>query len=314
MTFSNTGILLTNIGSPEHPTPESVRQFLAKFLSDPRVVSLPRIFWLPILHGIILRTRPARSAELYRKIWTKDGSPLLLNSKKIVAKLQEHLQIPVALGMHYSNPSISDGLEQLRKQQVKKIIVLPLYPQYSATTTASTIDQVNAVLKKWDNAPEIITIHDYAEDENYITTVAQSIQKHSFKHLLFSFHGIPQRNVDKGDPYADQCNATVRLLTEKLQLPEDRYSFSFQSRLGYAKWLMPYTDQVLQELPKRGVTDLHVVCPGFAVDCLETLEEISIRGKEQFLEAGGRSLQYIPALNDSDEHVEMLGKIIFKML
>lgn len=313
MAFSHTGILLTNIGSPDQPTPESVRQFLAKFLSDRRVVSLPRILWLPILYGIILRTRPARSAELYRKIWTENGSPLLVYSKKIAEKLQARLQIPVALGMHYSNPSIPHALEQLRKQRVKKIIVLPLYPQYSATTTASTFDQVNAVLKKWDNAPEIATISNYADDEDYISAITHSIQKHSFKHLLFSFHGIPQRNIDKGDPYADQCGSTVRLLTEKLQLPKDKYSFSFQSRLGYAKWLMPYTDQVLQELPKQGVTDLHVVCPGFAVDCLETLEEIAIRGKEQFLEAGGSSLQYIPALNDSDEHLEMLERMIRKM-
>lgn len=304
------GVLLTNIGSPDQPTPSAVKRYLRQFLSDRRVVEIPRIFWWPILYGIILPIRSKKSAALYQSIWTNQGSPLTLFSIKLAEKLQIRLQLPVALGMHYGNPSIESALKKLRDQQVEKIIVLPLYPQYSATTTASTFDHLADALKTVRNIPAIQTLHDYACDENYIDAICQLIKQHTIKHLLFSFHGIPKQFIDKGDPYQQQCYATVELIAKKLQLTTDQYSIAFQSRLGRAKWLTPYTENMLIELPKRGITDIHVICPGFAVDCLETLEEISIRGKKEFLQAGGKSFQYISALNDSEEHVTVLQKLI----
>lgn len=304
------GILLTNIGSPEQPTPASVREYLKKFLSDPRIVEIPKLLWWPILYGIILSVRPKKSAQLYQKIWTDKGSPLVCISEQLVEKLQQELKIPVAIGMHYGNPTIKSGLERLHEQQVKKIVILPMFPQYSATTTAVTFDQVANVLKKWRKLPELELIHDYADNENYIESLYRSIRAHEVKHLLFSFHGIPQRCIDLGDSYLDQCQKTVNLVVKKLNLPKDQYSISFQSRVGRAKWLSPYTENVLRELPKKGIKDVHVICPGFAVDCLETLEEIAIRGQEQFLDAGGQTFCYIPALNDSDEQLKLLKDII----
>lgn len=310
MTRNNKGILLTNVGSPDHPTPAAVRQYLNKFLSDPRVVEIPRIIWLPILYGFILRKRPHYSAQLYQKIWTENGSPLLFNSKQIATKLSAELNLPVEIGMHYGNPTIKSALENLRSQGAKKILILPMYPQYSATTTAVTFDQVADVLNKWRDIPEIRTVHSYAINEGYILELCNFIQKQPIKHLLFSFHGIPKRHVDNGDPYYEQCMSTVRLVTEKLNLTNENFSISFQSRIGRTKWLMPYTDQVLQELPQRGIKDLHVICPGFSVDCLETLEEIAIRGRKQFLNAGGESFNYISAMNDSTHHLSVLKNII----
>lgn len=304
------GVLLTNIGSPDQPTPKAVRSYLKKFLSDPRVVEIPKLLWWPILYGLILPLRGKKSAQLYQKIWTDHGSPLVYLTEQIATKLQEQLLIPVAVGMHYGNPSIQAGLAKLRAQHVDKIIILPMFPQYSATSTAVTFDQVTAELKHWRKLPDIQFIHDYAEDEGYINALLHAIQKHPVKHLLFSFHGIPKRCIDLGDPYFDQCQKTVTLLTQKLNLKEDQYSVAFQSRVGRAQWLTPYTDQVLRELPQKGVTDLHVICPGFAVDCLETLEEITIRGQEQFLNAGGKSFHYIPALNDEDEHLAVLKNLL----
>jgi ferrochelatase len=308
------GILLTNIGTPEAPTPSAVRRYLKKFLSDPRVVELPRILWWPILYGIILPFRSKRSANLYKKIWTNEGSPLLLNSKKISEKLQTSLQLPVELGMQYSNPSISHALKTLQTKNVNKIIILPLYPQYSATTTAATFDHVAALFKNWRNLPEICMLNDYSSHPYYIQAICHSIQKtwaiQGKKHLLFSFHGIPRRLVDAGDPYLERCQETVRLVTDALQLQSKDWSLAFQSRLGKAKWLTPYTNQLLQSFPKQGIKDLQVICPGFAADCLETLEEIEIRGKEQFLKAGGKSFYYIPALNDTDQHISTLADIL----
>ncbi len=310
MTNPDIGILLSNIGSPEQPTPLSVKSYLRKFLSDPRVVEIPRFLWWPILHGIILQTRPKRSAKLYEMIWTEQGSPLSFLSEQIANKLSNSLKLPVEIGMHYGNPSIKVALEKLRSQHVKKIVVLPMFPQYSGTTTAATMDQISAVLKTWRVIPEIRTIRDYADDMNYINAMCHSISKHTIKHLLFSFHGIPQRCVDRGDPYQQQCLHTAQLIASKLKLPYEQWSVAFQSRLGRAQWLTPYTDKRLKELPLQGITDIHVVCPGFPVDCLETLEEIAIRAKEQFFKAGGKSFQYIPALNDTDEHLSFLQKLI----
>lgn len=314
MAIKKIGVLLTNIGSPDQPTSSAVRRYLKKFLSDPRVVEIPKLLWWPILYGLILPLRAKKSAKLYQQIWTNQGSPLVHLSTQIATQLQEQLQFPVAIGMHYGNPSIKAGLLKLRAQQVDKILILPMYPQYSATSTAVTFDQVAAELKHWRKLPEIQLIHDYAEDAGYIDALYHSIQKHPVKHLLFSFHGIPKRCIDLGDPYYEQCQKTVKLLTQKLNLTADQYSVAFQSRVGRAKWLTPYTDQVLRELPKKGITDLHVICPGFAVDCLETLEEIAIRGQEQFLNAGGKAFHYIPALNTENAHLETLKNIIKKAL
>ena len=308
------GVLLTNIGTPEKPTADAVRGYLRKFLSDKRVVELPRLIWWPILYGIILPFRSRQSAKLYQKIWTDEGSPLLLNSQKITNKLQAKLNCPVELGMQYSNPSIQSALDTLYKKKIKKIIVLPLYPQYSATTTAATLDEVTNTFKTWRNIPELCTINDYSTNPEYIQALCNSIQKtwqlKGKKHLLFSFHGIPKRYIIAGDPYLENCKQTVALVTEHLKLSNAEWSLAFQSRLGRAEWLKPYTNEILELLPKKGITDLQVISPGFAADCLETLEEIAIRGQESFLNAGGKSFYYIPALNDSDEHVAVLENII----
>lgn len=315
MPTPNTGILITNIGTPDAPTPTAVRRYLKKFLSDPHVVKLPRFIWWPILYGFILPFRSHSSAKLYQKIWTEQGSPLLIFSQQIADALQKKLQLPVELGLHYSDPSIKTALEKLRAQQVKKIIVLPLYPQYSVTTTASTFNSVKEIISKWHHLPELHMINHYAYDENYINTLCDSIEKTwkekgKAQYLLFSFHGIPQRYVDKGDPYVQQCHATAQAVAKKLQLENKQWSVAFQSRLGRAKWATPYTDQVLMTLPKQGITNLQVICPGFAADCLESLEEIAIRGKEQFLNADGKSFHYISALNHHPLHIETLAKIL----
>lgn len=313
MTPPNVGVLLTNIGTPTQPTPSAVRCYLKEFLSDRRVIELPSLLWWPILHGFILRTRPQRSAKLYQKIWTEQGSPLLLNTKKIAEKLRHELKIPVAIGMHYGNPSIPYALEELRAHSVMKILVLPLYPQYSATTTASTFDRVAQTFQQWRRLPALHMINHYADYPAYIQALAHSIQftwetHGQAQHLLFSFHGIPKRYADAGDPYPQLCQLTANLVTRKLNLANDRWSIAYQSRLGRTQWLTPYTNKVLTEFPVRGMTHLQVICPGFAVDCLETLEEIAIRGKEQFLAAGGKSFYYIPALNDDSMHLIMLVK------
>lgn len=304
------GILITNIGSPDSPTPKSVRHYLKKFLSDPRVVKISKWLWYPILYAFILPFRSIKSAKLYQQIWTEHGSPLSYISHKLQITLQNQLKLPVALGMHYGNPSIEEALTSFKKQ-VDKIIIFPLYPQYSETTTAASFDMVAKTLKKWNVIPEVVMLHDYAIHPAYIQAISDSIKKSWEKKLkpdflLFSFHSIPKQLADQGDPYPERCKQTAKLIAQQLELSEKEWSVAFQSRLGRAEWLQPYTDKVLTELPKQGIKNLHVVCPGFAVDCLETLEEINIRGKEQFLNAGGKEFFYIPALNDSDEHVKML--------
>lgn len=308
------GLLLTQIGTPDQPTIPCVRRYLREFLSDPRVVTLPRMIWLPILHGIILRRRPKKSAALYQKIWTSEGSPLFFFTHALKKKLEEKCQVPVEVGMHYGNPSIKSALEKLRDREVTKIIVLPLYPQYSSTTTTSSFDKVTDHLKTGCIIPDIHFLNSYFDNKNYIAAISESIQKTwetegQAEHLLFSFHGIPQSLSNRGDPYEKECHQTAALVAEKLQLPTSYWSVAFQSRLGMAKWLTPYTSDRLKKFPKRGVTNLQVICPGFSVDCLETVEEIAIRGKKQFLQAGGKKFFYIPALNDSDSHIAMLAEI-----
>lgn len=311
-----TGILLINIGSPDQPTTRSVARFLRKFLSDKRVVKIPRIIWLPILYGIILPFRSKQSAKLYQKIWTQEGSPLTVISKQLAGKLQNEIQTPVEIGMLYSNPSIKQALSNLKKSGITKLIILPLFPQYSESTSGAALDAVTHELRNWKKIPELHFIHDYANHPTYIESIATSIQNHWEKqgkpeHLLFSFHGLPQKICDDGDPYFERCKLTANLIADKLSLSNNFWSIAFQSRLGKAKWLSPYTDSVLKKLPKENIKTLDVICPGFAVDCLETLEEILIRGKKQFEDNGGKSLRYIPALNANTHALFCIKNILF---
>ncbi len=324
-TASKTAVILVNLGTPDAPETSAVRRYLAEFLSDPRVIEIPRLLWRIILHGVILRIRPARSARAYQSVWTTQGSPLLVISKKlrdaVAAQIKSDPTNPilVALAMRYGNPSIASVLRELRAQAVQKIIVLPLYPQYSATTTASTFDAIVDELKTWRWVPDLQFVQAYYHESLYLDALAASVQAHWNAHgradrLLMSFHGIPQRYFDNGDPYFCHCHATARRLAERLQLSHDQYSVAFQSRVGREQWLKPYTDEVLNALPAQQVKSLQVICPGFAVDCLETLEEIAVENRERFLHAGGERFEYISALNESTEHATALASIISRRL
>lgn len=317
-TGSDIGVLLINLGTPAAPTTSAVRRFLAQFLRDARVIDYPRWLWLPLLHGVILRLRPRRSARAYAKIWTAQGSPLLLNSRALADKLGADLAatgMRVALAMRYGEPSIDSALDRLLQSGVRRLLLLPLYPQYSATSTASALDAVFAALGRQRHMPEVHSIGDYHADPAYIAALAQSVEKYWFTYgrgerLLVSFHGIPQRYADAGDPYREQCLTTARLLREHLGATEDSFTVTFQSRVGREQWLSPYTAETLVELARSGVRHVQVLCPGFAADCLETLEEIAIRGREDFLAAGGSRLDCLPALNDSAAHVRMLRGLV----
>ncbi len=315
------GILLTNLGTPDAPTAKAVRRYLKEFLWDPRVVELPRPLWWAILHGIILPLRPARSARKYQAIWTETGSPLLSIARQqtqVLAKRLEDMNpgvVKVALGMRYGNPSIAAALEELRDAGIQRLLVFPLFPHYSAATTASTFDAVAAVLKTWRWLPELRMITHYHDDPSYISAVAASIkafwgEQKSPQRLLFSFHGLPKRNLLAGDPYHCECHKTARLVAEKLQLDPANWATSFQSRFGRAEWLKPYTSELLLDWAQAGVKSVDVVCPGFSADCLETLEEIDCENREVFLNAGGEQFRYIPALNASDRHIEVLLDLI----
>ena len=318
-----TAVLLINLGTPSAPTAAAVRKYLAQFLSDRRVIDTPRWLWWPVLHGVILRFRPRRSARAYAKIWTEAGSPLLINSRALANRLAADLinvdlvgaKIRVALGMTYGEPAIGKAIRELLTDGVRRILLLPLYPQYSATSTAAAFDAVFAALRGERRVPEIRSVADYHADPGYIEALAASVEKYWFTHgrgerLLLSFHGIPERYVDAGDPYRDQCMTTANLLRERLGVSESELVVTFQSRVGRERWLAPYTDVTLTQLAQSGVCHVQVLCPGFAVDCLETLEEIAIRGREQFLVAGGERLDYIPALNATDAHVRLLANLI----
>lgn len=316
-----TGVLVANLGTPDAPTPAAVRRFLAELLWDPRVVNLPRLPWWLLLHGVVLPFRPRRSARAYREIWTDAGSPLLTGTLALAAALRARLAAllapapAVATGMSYGQPSIASALEELRARGVSRLIVLPLYPQSSETTTAAVTDRVQASIARWPEAPQWRLIEDYHADPGYIGTVADSIASRSggtasFDHLLFSFHGIPRRYAARGDTYGERCQATARLVALRLALPRDGWSVAFQSRVGGARWLEPYAFDALQSLAASGRRRVAVVCPGFAVDCLETLEEIAIRGRAVYLAAGGSDLQYVPALNDGAAHVDFLARLV----
>jgi len=316
-----TGVLLVNLGTPEGPDSGSVRRYLKEFLWDPRVVEMARPLWWLVLNGVILNTRPGRSAKAYQKIWTDEGSPLLTISRRqreaLAAELGDRRgeAMPVALGMRYGKPSIRSALEQLRDTGVRQILVLPLYPQYSATTTASIFDAVSSELRGWRWIPELRFVNHYHDDPAYIAALADSVRRHrgatgSTERLLMSFHGIPEEYFHKGDPYFCECHKTGRLLADALQLGKDEWQLSFQSRLGPKQWLQPYTDHTLEAMAKQGIKSVHVICPGFSADCLETLEEVAMENREVFLAAGGERYEYIPCLNDETAHIAMLAGLV----
>lgn len=315
------GVLMVNLGTPEAPTRAAVRRYLKEFLWDPRVVEGSRPIWWLILNGVVLNLRPGRSAHAYSKVWTADGSPLLVSSREQQGALQvaldERLQGPVsvALGMRYGQPSIASALRDLREHGARRVLVLPLYPQYSAATTASVFDAVTDELRRWRWLPEVRFVNHYHDEPDYIAALAQSVRRFQAQHgepdrLLMSFHGVPRRYLIAGDPYHCECQKTGRLLAEALGLVPEEWTLSFQSRVGREEWLRPYTDQLLKQWAKEGVRKVHVICPGFAADCLETLEEIAMRNRDTFLEAGGGEYEYIPCLNDDEPHVEMLAGLV----
>lgn len=316
-----TGILVTSLGTPEAPTAAAVRRFLAEFLSDPRVVEMSRPLWWLILHGIVLRIRPWRVARLYQSIWHEEGSPLLSFARRVGRGLQEELDtrgggpIKVSLGMRYGPPSIEQALEELRQAGAQRLLIFPLYPQYSGSTTGSTFDALASVLSTWRWIPELRMITHYHDNPGYLQALEVTVRR-SWEEagrgdrLLFSFHGLPKRYLLAGDPYYCQCHKTARLLAERLDLKEGEWQVAFQSRFGREEWLKPYADHLLYEWAKAGVKRVDVLCPGFAVDCLETLEEMAQRNRELFLQAGGEAYYYIPALNDDLSHIRALADLI----
>lgn len=315
-----TAILYCNLGTPDAPTPAAVRRYLRQFLSDHRVVEIPRLLWMLILHGIVLRVRPAQSAAKYASIWTPEGSPLAVWTRRQAELLQAStaahgLALTVRHAMRYGSPSIASELDALKTAGCDRILVVPMYPQYSGTTTASVMDDVHHWQLRQRTLPEIRWIRQHHDDAGYIDALARRVQDHWARegrgdHLLLSFHGVPERTLTLGDPYHCQCHKTARLLGERLGLARDALSLSFQSRFGKAKWLEPYTEPTLQALAKKGVKHLQIFCPGFAADCLETLEEIAIEGRQVFLAAGGQRYDHIPCLNDHPAWIDALQALV----
>lgn len=315
------GVLVTNLGTPEAPTASALRTYLREFLSDPRVVEIPRAVWMIILHGIILRVRPKKSAALYKSIWTEQGSPLMVISENQKTKIADRLQeqygdnVTVALAMRYGNPSIENALNSFQESGVDDIVVLPLYPQYAGPTVASTFDAVVNTLKKWRWIPSLRFISGYHKNEKYITALAHSVTKHIEQHgkpdkLVLSYHGMPKYFLEQGDPYYCFCATTTKLLVEKLGFNENDYVMTFQSRFGKAEWLKPYTDATLEDLPKSNNKHVAIISPAFSADCLETLEELEHENREIFMEAGGEVYHYIPALNDDELHIDAIVDVI----
>jgi len=316
------GVLLVNTGTPDAPRSAAVGGFLRRFLSDSRVVELPRALWLPLLYGLVVPLRAPRSARKYRQIWQPEGSPLLLNTSKLRAALERELtalrgDIRVEQAFLYSAPYVRDSLEALRNAGIRRLIVLPLFPQSSGSTTGAVYDQVAAALRSWRTLPELRYIAGYHADGGYIGALAASLGEHwrlhgRSGHLLLSFHGIPQSYVAAGDRYADECRQTAAQLAAALDLAPRDWSLSFQSRFGANRWLTPATDRSLRELPRRGIRAVTVLCPGFAADCLETLEEIALGGRDIFLHAGGERFDYVPALNGRADHAAALAHVILR--
>ena len=323
--IARVGILLVNLGTPDEPTPSAVRRYLAEFLSDPRVVEIPRIAWWPILHGVILRTRPAKSAQKYRLIWTEEGSPLRVHLEHQVQYLKGYLgqrvKSPVSVvgAMRYGKPAIAQGIAELQAQGCDRLLVLPLYPQYAASTTGSTLDAVGAVLARMRNVPGLRVVRHFHDHPAYVKAVAKAINDYWMKHgrpdrLVMSFHGLPRFSLDKGDPYHCECRKSARLIATELGWNDERTVVTFQSRFGRTEWLKPYTAETLAALGAQGVGRVDVACPGFAADCLETLEEIAIEGRQTFLSAGGKAFNYIPTTNDQGPWMTALTIIALENL
>jgi ferrochelatase len=318
MSQAKTGILLANLGTPEAPTPDAVKRYLRQFLSDRRVVDTPRLLWWPLLRGVILPIRSPRVAKLYQSVWMEEGSPLMVFSRRQQQALAARLpDVPVALGMSYGSPSLESAVDELLAQDVDHIVVLPLYPQYSCSTVAAVWDELGRILAKKRQIPGISFIRDYADEQAYITALANSVRASFALHgepdvLLLSYHGIPQRYADEGDDYPQRCRDTTRELVSALELPPEKVMMTFQSRFGREPWLTPYTDETMKMLGEKGVKHIQVMSPGFSADCLETLEEIAVQNREFFLEAGGQKYEYIPALNDSPDHIEMMVNLTEK--
>ena len=315
------GILMVNLGTPEAPTAKALRKYLAEFLSDPRVVEIPRVLWMLILHGIILRVRPSKSAQAYAEVWTEQGSPLMLHALDQADEIRERMRaeygqgVQVELAMRYGQPSVSNVVDAMLREGCRKLVVLPMYPQYSGSTTGSVFDALAADFTQRRWLPHLRYIGSYHTHPSYIEALAKSVEQHWEEHgradkLVLSYHGVPQHFLLQGDPYHCQCHVTTRLLITRLGLTEDEYMTCFQSRFGKAEWLKPYLDQTMKSLPEQGVKSVQVICPGFSADCLETLEEIAGENKEYFMESGGERFEYIPALNDRPEHIDALMTIL----
>jgi len=319
------GVLLTNLGTPEAPTRKALRPYLKQFLSDPRVVEVPRLLWWLILNGIILNVRPSRSAKAYASVWTEAGSPLLVHTRDQAAQVRVALEeqfgdeVVVDFAMRYGSPAIDDVLQRMLEAGVRQLLVLPLYPQYSGPTTGSTFDAIAADFTRRRWLPDTRFVSHYCDNPGYIAALAASILAYRKEYgdterLLFSYHGEPRRYLDEGDPYHCQCLKTTRLVAEILGLEEGRYLTTFQSRFGREEWLQPYTDETLKALPGEGVKSVQVICPGFSADCLETLEEIGVENRDHFLGAGGEQYGYIPCLNSDPAHIEALTRLIAENL
>ncbi len=323
---SHLGVLLINLGTPDAPTTAAVRRYLAQFLSDPRVVEIPRVLWIPLLHAVILNVRPSRSAQRYATVWTKEGSPLLVHSLRqktlllgYLGQRLKELGLPsdhaqIELGMRYGTPSIADAMAKLKEGGCDRILVLPLYPQYAASTTASALDEVFAAASNMRRVPALRIVDAYHDHPGYINALAQSVNDYWMKNgrpnkLVMSFHGLPRRSLDLGDPYHCQCVKTGRLLATELGLTKEQFAITFQSRFGRAEWLTPYTQPTLIALAKEGMRRVDVVCPGFVGDCLETLEEIAQEGQVAFLKAGGKEYHYIPCLNERPAWITALADL-----
>jgi ferrochelatase len=315
------GVLVVNLGTPDSPSYFAVQRYLREFLGDRRVINTSRLIWLPLLYGLILPLRPIRTVRNYRKIWMPEGSPLAVYSKRLTDKIGMVLEarlgadVRVELGMTYGNPNIASALQSLAEQNVRKLLILPLYPQYCSSTTGSVFDRTSLELQRWRWLPETRFVNDYGDDPGYIEALARSIEQHwaasgERTHLIFSYHGIPADYVEQGDPYQKQAEATTRLLAARLALAQDDWSHCYQSRFGSVVWLQPYTEDTLKALAKRGIRKLTIVSPSFAVDCLETLEEVAIEYRDKFLALGGEQLTLVPALNDGTRHAEVLASII----
>ena len=313
------GVLLINLGTPDAPEAAAVRRYLAEFLSDPRVIEIPRIAWLPILHGIILRTRPRKSAHAYKQVWTEEGSPLAAITRRQAESLQQRLgaDVIVDFAMRYGNPGIGRSIENLASLGCERILAAPLYPQYCAATTASAVDAVFGKLAAMRRQPALRTLPPYYDDPVHLDALKTSIDRQLTaldfepQRLLLSFHGMPQRTLELGDPYHCHCQKTARLLGDQLSIPTD---IAFQSRFGRAKWLEPATDKVLASYPKQGVTRIAIAAPGFSADCVETVEELGIRGRDTFLAAGGTHFACLPCLNDSDAGMDVIRQLVMREL